>query len=144
MGHRFTPTGKLADLFTTNHTRNQGLVHKRGRSRATSSPIDPVDMPVGSRVKFLGDRRWWTVAATDGERVVLTRTGDFGRPPVYTVIVWSQGRRGPHNSWGYPALTREDCERIVKGMAVDSGYPRLDLSERGAVFLDLEAVVYDA
>jgi len=126
----------MSTTFAANHVENQTLCGKNGRTRATIRPVEPMPLKVNGRVKFLGDRRWWTVQAMNATHAVLTRGGDFGRGPVYTVIAWKEGRRGPHGSWGHAALTREDCERIATDMA--SG--EISLSERRAIYLDIDTI----
>ena len=123
-------------MFATNHAENQTLCHKNGRTRATIRPVEPMPLKVDGRVKFLNDRRWWTVEATNATHAVLTRGGDFGRGLVYTVIAWNEGRRGPHGSYGHSAVTRADCERIATDMASGT----ICLSERRAIYLDIAKI----
>ncbi len=103
-------------------------------------PVDGHDAaPLGvrDRVKFAGDRRWWTVRARDGQRVVATRSGDFGRGDRYTIIDWAAQRRGPHDRpLGPGAATDEDCQHLLTGLACGD----LALSERRSVPLDITAV----
>jgi len=133
----------IAARLASNHRTNRGLEHAGGRTRAQAAPFERfVDLVVGQRVQFHAPaRRWWTVEAVraDGDVVVLTRQNrDFGRDEQqYTIIVWSEGRRGPHNSWGYGAETREECERIARDF---DGDVTLALSERRAVYLDIAKI----
>lgn len=69
-------------------------------SRTKLAPAD--------HVKFSGDRRWWTVREADERFVILTRQAEF-KPkgtPVYTIIDWERGLRGP-------------CDQIGQGWGVD-------------------------
>lgn len=61
---------------------------------AAVSPQAP--MSAGQRLKFDGDRRWWTVRAATENTVVLTRQAEFYRKGVlaYSVIDWRRGIRG--------------------------------------------------
>lgn len=130
--------GQLKSVFSRNHAENLTLVQpdRSGRLRAATEPINPLPLTVGMQVKFLSDRRWWTVRATNPACAVLTRTGNFGQGLQYTVIVWAEGRRGPHGSWGHEANTDEGCAKIAEDVAAGT----LELSERRAIRLDLEAV----
>lgn len=111
-----------------------------GRRRAEQHAIAPVPLQPGDQVRFTRDRRWWDVRAISptGDHVVLTRTQDFGRDElIYTVVSWSQGRRGPHGSYGsWPIDTDEQCAAIAAAM--DRGTDRaqsggIELSERRAI-----------
>ena len=123
----------MTPVFTANHAENQTLCGKFGRTRAAIRPVEPMPLKVDGHVKFLNDRRWWTVQATNPTHAVLTRGGDFGRGPVYTIIAWNEGRRGPHGSYGHAAFTRADCERIATDMASGT----ISFSERRAIYLDI-------
>lgn len=125
-----------APLFQANHRLNQHQDEAHSRPRAVKSPITPIPIEAGQEVKFLGDRRWWKVRAANTACAVLTRPAAFGQGLVYTVIVWSEGRRGPHVSWGHEATTDEGCNRIADDVAAGT----LALSERRAVSLDLARI----
>ena len=133
----------IAAQLARNHYTNGGLVHAAGRTRARREPFERfVDLAVGQRVQFHAPaRRWWTVEAVsaDGDVVVLTRQNrDFGRDEGhYTIIVWSEGRRGPHGSYGYGAETREECEAIARDF---DGDVTLALSERRSIYLDIARI----
>lgn len=124
------------EFFEDGHRANAAyrVPQAWGRPRAAKRPVRPVDLVVGGRIKFLGDRRWWTVEATTEHYAIATRSGDFGRDSRYTVIAWSEGRRGPHNSWGYGATTRAECEETLR--ALEAG--EIEMSERASVHLDLD------
>jgi hypothetical protein len=99
-------------------------------------------LAVGEQVKFYGDRRWWDVRAIAGGFVVLTRGGDFGQEPVYCVIAWDLGWRGPQGRWGYGAITDEQCAQLARAL---DGHPQEgreapELSTRASVRVDLAAV----
>ncbi|MDQ8040640.1 hypothetical protein RDI86_02100 [Cellulosimicrobium sp. XJ-DQ-B-000] len=130
----------LTKVFARNHRTNGLLVGPHGRTRAQREPIDRfVDLVPDQRVKFLNEPRWWTVQAVSDDKdvVVLTRKAAFSREILYTIIVWSEGRRGPHDSWGHGAETREECEEIARDF---DGDVKLALSERRAIYLDIAKV----
>lgn len=136
---RFCGTLGSMSIYHMNHELNKQFYYDKGamdggRQRANRNPIFPLQFKIGDRVKFFNDRRWWDVRAHDSKTTVLTRSGNFGGPPVYTIIVWEEGRRGPHDSWGFPAETDEDCAEIVSAFSNDD----LHLSERRAIHLDIE------
>lgn len=126
--------------YEENHQWNLGHYNedamRYGRTRAPQEPMEPLAIEAGQKVKFYGDRRWWGVRASGGDYVVLTRDAEFGRGTLYTVICWSQGRRGPHNSWGYGATTPEKINAMLKALVVGD----IELSERHSVRLDIERV----
>ncbi|MBA3019677.1 hypothetical protein [Propionicimonas sp.] len=127
-----------AEQFHANHGLNQAQISpgRPFRLRAPIAPVEPIPLQVGHQVKFIGDRRWWTVRACNPKCAALTRSGDFGRDAVYTVIVWAEGRRGPHVSWGHESITDAGCEQIATDVAAGT----LALSERRTISLDLERV----
>lgn len=127
-----------SETFAANHIKNQNLRCPDGsRRRALEHPMDPVPLQPGHQVKFLGDRRWWTVQAANSVCAVLTRSPDFGKPgAVYTVIVWAETRRGPQFSWGLSAATPELCADMAAAFAAG----RTQLSESRAIYLALETV----
>lgn len=142
MAERIGP--EHAEIFRRMHEWNvehygagRGVGVVAGRRRAPQVAIEPIELVVGDRVKFYGDRRWWDVRAVDREYVVLTRTGDFGGTvPRYTVIAWAEGRRGPHGSWGHAAET--DAEIAATLAALVSG--QVEMSERRSIRLDIESI----
>lgn len=111
-----------------------------GRRRAERHAIPPVPLHPGEQVRFADDRCWWDVRAVSvsGDHVVLTRAQSFGRAGLlYTVVCWSQGRRGPHGSWGsWPVETDEQCAAIAeamdRGLAGDLG-GGIEMSERRSI-----------
>lgn len=125
---------EMADVFTANHDQN--MTNTGTGTWACGTATGPLPLQVGMQVKFVGDRRWWEVRATNEACVVVTRGGDFGRKSRYTVIVWGEGRRGPHVSWGHEAVTDDGCATI----AADIFAGKLELSPKRSILLDLEKV----
>jgi hypothetical protein len=101
-------------------TNEQRLVF-RGHYRR--EPVQPVPLEVGQRVKFAGNRRWWTVRATTDSTVVLTRQEAFQLKGVlcYTVIDWNAGVRGPTNEigqgWGDGTFSDQECQDLADAVA---------------------------
>ena len=74
---------------------------------------------VGDRLKFRGDRRWWTVKAVTENFAALTRQVSF-RPAgtlYYTVLDWRNGVRGPCDligqGWGDGSYTEAECVAML-------------------------------
>ncbi len=128
------PTYEENHQWNLDHYNNEAM--RYGRRRAPQEPMEPLALEAGQKVKFYGDRRWWEVVMPTDDYVVLTRDAEFNRGTLYTVICWSEGRRGPHNSWGYPAKTYQEIGDMV--IALYNG--DIELSERGSVRLDIERV----
>lgn len=85
-----------------------------------SGAVEPLALDVGDRIKFAGDRGWWTVRAATTNFVALTRQAEFERRGVlyYTVIDWRNGVRGPCDlvgqAWGDGSYTEEQCADMLK------------------------------
>lgn len=124
-------TAAAAKQFKKNHQAN---LTRHPQKRAPRSPITPVPLSPGQSLKFIGDRRWWAIRVANESCAVLTRTAAFSGHSIYTVIVWAEGRRGPHVSWGHEAITDKGCERIATDIEAGS----LALSERYSISLDIE------
>jgi hypothetical protein len=131
---------RMTSNFASNHAENLTLTTPNGRTRPTDRPASaPVEFHPDDEVQFHGDRFWWAVQAV-GERgtLVLTRKAAFGEGGVYTIVHWGRGWRGPHDSWGHPAVTREECQEVAA--AIEAGEDLLDMSVRNSVYLDLKKV----
>lgn len=98
-----------------------------------------MDLEVGMRVKFDGDRKWWHVRATDGERfTILTRQADFQPKGTsfYTIIDEKRALRGPCNligqGWEIEAPNGVlDLMRALRGEDPDLSY--VEVSHRNNV-----------
>lgn len=77
-------------------------------------------IPVGSRLKFHGDHRWWTVRATDDRFTIAVRQAAFQPKGVlcYTIVDAERGVRGPCNligqSFGDGSYSVEECEHMLR------------------------------
>lgn len=120
--------------YEENHQINQTLWTPTGRTRAYMVEVREPEV-LDSQVKFLGDRRWWNVRASNDQYAVLTTPGYFGREMQYTIIDWNEGRRGPHDSWGYGTITDEDCAEALDAITTGD----IHLSERYSIYLDFKA-----
>lgn len=116
-------------------------------------------LALGTRVRFGGDRLWWTVQAADSRYVVLTRQAEF-KPKgesAYTIIDWVRDLRGPCNligqGWdvdepnGCDELLRalnyhlEVCERLEGGEeSVTLEEPSVEVSYRNNVPIEITEV----
>ncbi len=106
------------------------------RVRLTKSPQPKQYLEVGDRVKFYGEKKPYVVQAVSEHFVILTKPFNLQHTTLYTIIDWRNGWRGPHNSWGFGAVTREDCEETIAAMESDE----IELSVRRNVYLDIEWV----
>lgn len=98
-----------------------------------SDAVTPVPLTSGDRVKFAGDRRWWTVKAVTEHFAALTRQAEFERAGIlcYTVIDWRNGVRGPCDlvgqAWGDGSYTEAECaEMLTQFEAADEPYGEPD------------------
>jgi hypothetical protein len=104
------------------------------------------ELNVGEKVKFAGDRYWWTVKAVTEHFAALTRQAEFHKAGVlhYTVVDWRNGVRGPCNligqGWGDRSYTETQCAAMLAEFEVD----KLEISQRNWVpvqFADEQAGV---
>lgn len=110
------------------------------RPRLQTFPVDRQHLLVDDKVKFYDNCvRPFVVQAVSENFVVMTKPYNPRRTTLYTIIDWRNGWRGPHNSWGYGAVTREDCEETIS--ALEDG--KIELSVRRNVYLDIEWVKRD-
>ena len=74
---------------------------------------------VGERLKFDGDRLWWTVRAVTEHFAALTRPAAFhpAGTRCYTVLDWRNGVRGPCDrigqGWGDGSYTEAECAEML-------------------------------
>jgi hypothetical protein len=100
-----------------------------------SGAVLPRPLVVGERLKFDGDRLWWTVRAVSEHFAALTSHAKFepAGTRCYTVIDWRNGVRGPCNrigqGWGDGAFTEEQCAEMLAEF--EGG--RLEVSQRNWV-----------
>ncbi len=87
--------------------------------RRIAAAVTPRPLKVGDRVKFIGDRRWWTVRAVSEHFAALVRQVEF-RPAgtlYYTVLDWRNGVRGPCNlsgqGYGDGSYSEAECARLL-------------------------------
>lgn len=107
--------------------------------------VQPRPLVVGERLKFNGDRRWWTVKAVTEHFTALTRQAAFHSKDTccYTVIDWRNGIRGACNligqAWGDGSYTEKACAEMLDafehGTAVSGP---LEISHRNWVPLQFE------
>lgn len=114
-------------------------------------PVIPLDLQPGDLLRFHLGRTVYTVRGTSENFVVAT--GSERRKPIYTVIDWAAGQRGPHDSWGYGAVTDEEVTELLAGLELtrardensiapeeSANLNPVKLSIRRAVHLDISSV----
>lgn len=96
-------------------------------------PVRPLEL--GERVKFHGDRRWWTVQALSPNYAVLVRQVAFQPAGTlcYTVLDWRNGVRGACNligqGYGDGSYSRAQCTQMLARFEAR----QLDVSQRNWV-----------
>lgn len=81
--------------------------------------VPPLPLAAGDKVKFAGDRLWWTVQAVSDNFAALVRQAEFEPRGVmcYTVIDWRNGVRGPCDlvgqGWGDGTYTVDECTELL-------------------------------
>jgi hypothetical protein len=120
-------------------------------------PVTPFPLSVGDRVKFVGDRRWWTVKAVTDNFAALTRQAEFERAGTlcYTVVDWRNGVRGACDllgqGWGDGSYTEAECAEMLAAFEVPPWDPdnldpnqvyhhRLEVSQRNWVPIEFAEV----
>ena len=110
---------------------------------------------VGSKIKFINDPLEFDVISASDAYAICTRKTNYRydrgfivdgsswsavkSEVVYCCVDYSEGKRGPHNSWGFGiewSALKVDCDAIL--VELISG--ELELSRRNSVQLDIEYV----
>lgn len=107
------------------------------------SSVIPVNIEVGYRVRFFGDRQFFTVQACDDRYVICTRPYNLGHTVLYTIVDLKQKVRGTENLvFGLGFETRKQCETALDRL--NGRATNLDLttevSYRNRVRLDITDV----
>ncbi len=96
-------------------------------------------LPVGSKIKFSGEKQKYTVQASNIFYSVCTKPFNPKHTVLYTVINWYGQIRGTENLvFGMGAETRKDCEEML--VRLTNG--ETEISRRNNIPLDIEKV-YD-
>lgn len=152
-------TAITPEKMAENVEATKALMHPSGaRTWPTSDPVEALDLQPGDVVRFLTGRNVFTVRSVTPNFVAMT--GRSKKKPIYTVIDWAKGQRGPHDSWGFPMMDAEDTSAALAAMertktawdeaaanplAGKPGGPalpmaELELSIRRAVYLDIRSI----
>ena len=121
------------------------------RSWPQRKPVKPMDLQPRDFLRFHLGRTVYTVRGTSENFVVAT--GSERGKQIYTVIDWAAGQRGPHDSWGYGAITDTEITELLDGLERtktstegsctpedSAGLNPVKLSIRRAVYLDIKSV----
>jgi hypothetical protein len=96
-------------------------------------------VPVGTKIKFERENRWYTVRASNVAFVVCTKPFNLQKTVLYTIIDWRKQIRGPENLiFGMGPETDEDCEAMLKRLTEGDS----EVSDRHQVSLDIEKVEF--
>lgn len=124
---RYIPTiPDLYDIDDSDFIYNQ-YSHRR--------PVKAVTMHVGDKVKVKGIGKMLDVRAVSDNFVVLTHVSNTDENR-YSIIDWTQGVIGTHNSYGYPVITDEDCANVLEALTNKS----IEVSFRNRITLHVEKV----
>jgi len=115
-------------------------------------------LKAGSKVKFLSEKRPYTVQASDERYAVCTKPFNPQHTVLYAIIDFEENVRGPENLiFGLGAETRKQCEDILDRLngRLDSGSRELigtelerhicinqtEVSHRNRIELDIEKII---
>lgn len=120
-----------------------------------SNAVTQIPLNVGDKVKFVDDRRWWTVKGVTEHFAALTRQAEFERAGIlcYTVVDWRNGVRGPCDligqAWGDGTYSEAECAEMLAAFEAaedrpeDDGAPymlKLHVSQRNWVPIEFTEV----
>jgi hypothetical protein len=116
----------------------------------TRSPVSvaPIQFEIGQQVSLAGDPNPWTVRAVTEHFAALTRSRadshDYGPDgePLYTVLDWRNGVRGPCNlsgqGWGDGTYTEAECTQMLAEFEAGD----LEVSHRNQVRIEFGEVAW--
>lgn len=105
-------------------------------------------LPVGTKVKFVSEKRPYTVQASDERYAICTKPFNIYRTVLYTIIDFKEQIRGPENLvFGFGAETREQCEEMLARLTAPCDHEgegilcdcRSQVTHRNRISLDIEA-----
>ena len=80
---------------------------------------------VGDRIRFAGDRMFFTIQARDARFIVCTRPFALKKTVLYTVVDLVEQVRGADNHYSLGYETREDCERALRKFSASVRWARM-------------------
>lgn len=104
--------------------------------------MSPRCVPVGSKVKFPGEKQRYTVMARSDRFLVCTKPFNPKRTVLYTVIDLEKRIRGTENLvFGAGAETKEQCEEMIDRLeGRDKDCFQTEVSHRNRVDLVVESI----
>ena len=92
-------------------------------------------IPVGTKIKFKGEKQKYTVQASNGVYAVCTKPFNAKKTVLYTIISHLENVRGTENLiFGMGAETKEQCEEMLERLTQGE----TEVSHRNRVPLDYE------
>lgn len=117
-------------------------------SPVNHTPAAQIPLEIGAQVTLAGDPHPWTVRATTKHFTALTRNrfdsmGEvFDFEPLYTVLDWRNGVRGPCNlvgqGWGDGTYTQAECSALLAEFEAGD----LEVSHRNRVRIEFGEVTW--
>lgn len=103
----------------------------------------PYDLFEGAKVKFLNEKRPYTVICTSRRYTICSKPFNIKHTVLYTIIDWDEMVRGPEDLiFGMGAETREECMNMLVRLL--DGHPsRSEVSGRWRVWLDIEKLWHE-
>jgi hypothetical protein len=93
--------------------------------------------PIGSKIKFKGEKQRYTVRASNTAYAICTKPFNARKTVLYTIVDLLRGVRGPENLiFGFGAETDEQCQEMLE--RVTSG--ETEVSYRHDLPLDIEYI----
>jgi len=94
-------------------------------------------IPVGSKIKFMGEKQRYTVQASNVAFLICTKPFNPRKTVLYCIVDLIEGVRGPEDLiFGMGAETKEECEEML--VRVTEG--ESEVSHRHRAPLHVEAV----
>ena len=91
--------------------------------------------PIGTKIKFKGEKQRYTVQASNGVFTICTKPFNARKTVLYTVISWLENVRGTENLiFGMGTETRQQCEEMLERLTQGES----EVSHRNRITLDIE------
>lgn len=94
-------------------------------------------IPVGTKIKFAGEKQRYTVRASNRFFSVCTKPFNARKTVIYTIIDWHHQMRGTENLvFGRGAETDEECADMLERLTLGKS----EVSYRNRAELEIEAI----
>lgn len=97
-------------------------------------------LPIGTKVKFAGEKQRYTVQASNVAFAVCTKPFNAQKTVLYCIIDWGNKVRGTENLvFGLGAETKQQCEEMLQRLTAG----KTEVSHRRSSVLDIEKVFFN-